>query len=751
MSPRCCGADSATPTPTGREAEALGRCESRCVHQFAVARRLARVGNEADLSRLSSGLQAHSLAYWPIAKHLLMLATSDDRYRRLVECVPVDTVEGLRTQVLGAFNRGAPAVLADVLAQVPAELLVTGVRVLESPPDSCLPVALEAVLGCLPDVSAADLPRVTTTTAALVVRAGPTALRDVITAIVARANELTHHPVSSVLSRFIGQVDPGQDMLSEFVSAYETLPEAARAAVLRKVAADPPNPALDHTLIRNAVRVDMPAGAAEDAATLLYRGWQDANLRAKLSWASWQDMFERDMLARWDSCQVRLLARLCADGSVPPDEVMATAFGPSKVARDRYTNVVRYLADRAPDTVLARLRTLDEDLGRGAVGTLCSVLKHMGDEVPDADRPTLVRLLERHLHLDDRRVWPTMMKLSGSRVELLRPIAEHLTAQADENRRRIAFDKVFKDLGPLAIAELATQLRALLPTSHPKDGARRARLEGTLSPYSADARDWVERQLADGTSRPEASAAAAAAVAALDDWSPGGLQETGLPWLTRLLNSPWPNAVRVVAEALLAAGVVPLSPEQTRSVLDRLGKSLAALDDTQVQAALLDLLVCTEHEDGLAADVVHGLTAVYRDATAAALADGAPPVAVDHLPALFGQYTRVVSAVAARHLPVPQLRDELEHIVLTVDTGRITNQARRSLASLLQSAIQRHPALLPSIEQLWPNASDANRFAIAEAFTTYDAGTPGVRSLALARRPDCPPDAADYVHDRFPH
>jgi hypothetical protein len=462
-------------------------------------------------------------------------------------------------------------------------------------------------------------------------------------------------------------------------------------------------------------------------------------------------MFEADLPQRWDACQVRILARLCADGTVPTVEVLDKAFSPHDIARDGYTNTVRYLADSNPDAVLTHLRGIDGELSRSEVGTLCSVLNHMAEKVPDPDRPALAALLERHLHLSDRRVWPTIIKLCDTNLDMLRARSLEVAERSDDVVRRSAFDTFLNVLDSSAIAEIADELRELLPEKNPKDGERRARLEGTLTPYSEPAREWVERQITEGKSAPMASTAARATIAALRKWSAEDLQATGLPWLTRLLRSPWPNTVRLVADGLRNAGAVLLDVDQANDVFRRLEESLTDLDDAQVLAALLDLLVAAEHAVGLAADVVRRLLTAYRDATATALASDAPARTVDRLPAVFGQYARTITAIAIRHLTVADLSDEIRHMCTSIDVGRIANNARRPLTSVLHAAVKRYPALLPELEQLWPDAYDSNKRAIAGAITNFEAGTMGMRSLALARRPDCPPEVADFIHAKFPH
>ena len=108
----------------------------------------------------------------------------------------------------------------------------------------------------------------------------------------------------------------------------------------------------------------------------------------------------------------------------------------------------------------------------------------------------------------------------------------------------------------------------------------------------------------------------------------------------------------MVADGLRVVGIAPQRVDQLRDVLNRLAESLNALDDSQVLAALLELLVSAEHATGLAEDIVHDLLTIYRDAMATGLAAGAPVLAMERLHAMFGQYARVTKVVAIRHLPL---------------------------------------------------------------------------------------------------
>ncbi|MEU3183028.1 NACHT domain-containing protein [Streptomyces sp. NPDC006923] len=738
--------------------------------EFAVARLLVRTGADEDLARLATDLRSASPAYWPVAKHLLMMTMNADRYALMAEAVPCDSVEGARTHFLGAFNRGSAPLVKQVSERVWAQsphTLLTSVSVLDKSPPECVGVSLDTLLMCAAGAETAkDLSGVGIAAASLILNSRPEeqaqALRRVVTGIGDGPGKLGHAVVSSVISRLLSQtvkVSPsGPAMVRVLVDAYETLPDAARAEVMSLVATGPGDPALDRSLLVKAVRLPCPQGAVEHATAILVRSWEDTAFRSEVRWPGWADMLETDLPARWDACQVRLAAELCRDETAA-QKLLDTVAGPADVARVRYTNAAKRIADASPELIGRMLLGVGDGLTANALGSVCSVASHVAPLLPAGERRALIAVLDRYASAEPRRVWPATIKLCGGDIGLLRARAATLqdmverAEQGDAPVRTVlqsSFDGFLLILSRRQVAEMKEELRVLC-TDKAEDRVRRARLEGTIALYAAEARDWVGTELLTGQSAKAVSAAARAVINALPELAAAEPHSDAVDWLFGLLESPHSNAVRTVARGL--AETAPLAPLPARHGVAVSGHLVtwAQRDaDAQVQGALLDLLIALDHPPGLDAAVATGVVATYVDIVMDGLRPDSAPRRRTQLPALFLLCTKAVAALGLRHLSDDQVTELVTEVVTRVDSGRIGGRSRRSLASLLETAGLRCPQVLSALEQqLWTAASSANKYAIAECFARVESGTPGHRSLALARRPDCPPEAANHIHDTF--
>ncbi|HEX5121220.1 MAG TPA: hypothetical protein VFW65_39050 [Pseudonocardiaceae bacterium] len=735
--------------------------------EFAVAMLIERTGTDRDLDRLASGLVDGLPSYWPIAKHLLMLTMSADRYDVLSAAVPVNSVEGVRTQFLGAFNRHSADLVAStarrVWARSPALLLLC-VGVFSSCPESCVAPALDVVVDCVGIADADTIPRVCAAAAPLVLRAGALrradALRRVVGAVLARAPEFGFDPTSSVLRRLINETaaaEPAPDLVRALVADYAVLPDAARAEVISLVAGIAADPALDLELLLAATQFECPEGAVEDSTTVLTRRWRDGTAPSALGWAGWPEMLESTLPKRWEAVQVRLVANLCTEETVA-DELMSRATAPGGTVRDRYTNAAKYLADADPRLVCRAVLALDgTTMAADAIGTVCSVASHMAASLSADQRHALIGMLDRYAPLDRRRVWPTVVTLCGREVDLLRARAAAVVAflraegGQDPAARTVARSVVntyLNELDGSIVSRLADDLRPLCAGDKPADRISRARLEGMSTPYSAASRDWVTEQLSHGNSSTAAKAVVAAATAALDVWSDDDLAATGLPWLFGLVHSQFSTAVQTVALGLVAVGKrLPLPSRYGGQIARRLVTSVRRGEDTQVHSALLELLITMANQDGLDRDVVATVIATLLDAVRTGLDRQVNPRSP--VSALFPQLVRSITTIGLRMMSFDEVAALVADIVTTIDVGRIAGRAERSLASLLTAAIAGHPLLLARLTDWWAASSTANKQAIAECLAVQEAGTLGPRSLALARRPDCPPTVAAYIHRKF--
>jgi hypothetical protein len=736
--------------------------------EFAVARLIMRTGTDEDLNRLGTGLADGLASYWPIAKHLLMLTMSADRYQLMSAMVPVRSVEGVRAQFLGAFNRDNADLVTATAQRVwteSPELLLSSVSVFESCPESCVAPALDVLLDCVGIADADTIPKVCTAAATLVLRADgprrPDALRRVVGAVLARAEVFGFDPTSSVLRRLIRMTvatTPAADLLRTLVADYAALPPAPRAEVISLVAATVDEPTLDAELLLVATRFNCPEGAVEGSATVLVRGWRDDALRTALGWPDWPAMLEATLPRRWEAVQIRLVASLCTDETVA-NELLAKVSAPGGIVRDRYTNAAKYLADLAPQLVCRAVLALNlTTMTADAIGTVCSVVSHIATRLPGDERHALIEMLDRYAHIDRRRVWPTIVKLCGSEVDLLRARAvatlEYLRVASPQDTTamtvvRSVLNTYFNELDAAIVSQLAADLRPLCAGDKPVDRTGRARLEGMSTPYSAAARDWVTDQLVHGRSSNAAKSAAAGVVAALAAWSDDDLAAEGLPWLFGLLHSPFPTAVQRLATGLVELNRrLPLPLTRAAEVAGLLVASVRRGQDTQAHSALLELLVTLAHLGELDRDVVDTVITTYREAVRSGIEqrpnDNRSPVS-----ALFPLLVRSISAIGFLMMSFDEVSALMTDIVTTIDVDLIASRAQRSLASLLTSAITHHPLLLPRLTEWWAAGSAANKQSIAECLALQEAGTLGPRSLGLARRQDCPPDVADYIHRKF--
>ncbi|WP_328493373.1 NACHT domain-containing protein [Streptomyces sp. NBC_00414] len=732
--------------------------------EFAVARLLAGAGDEQDLARLGKGLRSALQAYWPIARHLLMMTTSDDRYETLAEAVPLDDVEGVRAQLYGAFNRRSSALVAEVTEEVwnisPA-LLVACVKVLRNSPEECVQESVEVLLRCVRTSDAKDMSRVVETAASLLAPSPPEyrmrTLRRVLDGLISRADELGHECVSSVLARLLAlTVRSGgaeADLGPMLVEVYPGLPEAARAEVIRLVAGSPGNGLLDRSLLLTALRFPCPSGAVDNVTTVLLRAWEDPVFRDKAGWRDWRAVLKAVHPERWQTCQVRLVAGLCRNEEVAR-ALLADLAGSEDTARDKYTNAAKAIADADPDLVRQALLGFGDGLTASALSSACSVANHLADGLRAEDRPELVGLFSHYVTADPRRVWPTVIKLCGDDMDLLRARADQLDTVVQAAERGTAgartvllstFDAFLQCLGPAQIAEMHETLLALCAT----DRARRARLESTAAFRSAEARCWIRRELMDGNAG-AASAAARTMAGQLHTAAVTDPDSEAVPWLVSLLDSPHSNVVRVLARGLADnASVLPLRDSYGTDVQEQLVKWATRDSDAQVQSALLDLLVAVERSAGLDRRLAVGVVDLYFDILMDGLGPDAPPKRKEQLPALFPLFGKSFTTLGIKYLSHEELTKRVEDVVTRIDAGKIAGRSVRALASLLVPLARRYPQVLSRLEQLWPRMPAGNRQATAECFFQIERGSPGTRSLALARRPDCPLDTANYIHGKF--
>ncbi|MFF2555119.1 hypothetical protein ACFVUS_29230 [Nocardia sp. NPDC058058] len=740
--------------------------------EFAIARHLARAGSPDDLRRLHDALTGSGVsAFSAVARHMVMLECTDHRYAELATGIPDTTVEGVRLHFAGAFNRGSPELVAQVHSRIGVTsrpLLLDCVDVLASATSKCAAAALAVVVDCLSGETTRDQ---AAPADSLVHAAGRTAstlyrrmdpaeqahgLAKALDGLLDASGGADKGARSSVLSRFVSDVLAGaigDDSLRVLIDRYTLLPEATRARILAAIAALPRDRGHDESLLAVAVQHACPSGAVDHLVGLVARNWSDTDLRDTLGWQSWKAFLDLRLKERWDACQVRVVSGMCAD-PVIATEVVDTFFGAGKAVTDRYTNVAKFIAEHHQDLVVDAVLHLDAKLDGAQVGLACTVLNFIADRLTSTERATALTLLGHWLTYDERRVRPTMIKVSDSEIPLLlQRIAElRDRAAADSHAHsviRSAVDTFMNALPDSVLSRIADDLRPLVGGGDPEDRWRRARLDGLVAAYSDTARERAAAEIRAGGVK-GATAAANGVVTSAAARAETTLSESEIDWMAKLLESPHANAVRVIATQLHTLHPIrPLSGRHTELVVRRLTNALTR-DDPQTVGALLDLLTDLERTVGLPDSTVLQIIDAFRHEVESRLSPESPSPRRSDLPALFNQYKRSVSALGVRHLTNEQLERLVTELLQTVDIGRIAGRTERVLAHLLIVVSERDPRLLSVLERLWPDISDANKAAIAECFMVKETGSLGVRSRALAARSDCPIEVKNAIYRKFP-
>lgn len=746
--------------------------------EFAVARHLATHGTEADLARLESGLRSNTPAYWAIARHLLQVEASTARFEELSTFVPADSVEGVRIHVQGAFTQDDPRLVEQVTQVVKAthpDVLVAASSVLDLPPANCTAVALEAALWCLQHADRSMVTKVAVTTATLI-RAvagdSQTAALDQALSILLAHPDLDEVSGRAVIRRILQQtVAMGADGVDRrmLVRRYDDVPEPARAEIVAAVRREGSDDSLATALVVEALRSPCPSGAVEDMTSVLVRVWEHPAVRAAAGWSDWRSMLEIDLPDRWDACQVRLARHISADPGIAR-QVLATAFDSTTVvARDRYTNAVMFIADDQPYLVArAIVDAASADVSSAVIGTFAGAAIHSASKLDEATRADLGESLRKYLTAHPRKVWPAVIKLHSGDIGRLRDYLRELQRFAADEAAglmhgqvavRKAFDAIVNSANADVVRQLEPDLKLLCASSEPADLERIAQLRGLMTPISATARDWVSEQLLTGQRHKLASAAAQTVVDSLDDWTEPTWTTVGVPWLLGLLASRHPTAVLKLATAIAQRSEkLTFTADWATTVVDRVIASLAAGEDSQVQTALVRLLVRIDQSIGLQTTQTGQIVDAYIAAVRIALSSPRPDRS---LPATFARLTEVILSLALKHYPAQDCGNVLYTVLTEFDSAALANvdqrtqddvagRARRNLASMLIGVVRKHPVLLSRVEEAWDRSSASNKAAIAECVATTEYGTAGIVSLKLARHPDCPTETANYIHDRFP-
>lgn len=745
--------------------------------EYAVARHLAIRGTEADLDRLEDGLRAAIPGYWAVAKHLLMLEIDPGRLQDLAAHVPRDSVEGIRIHFQSALAHDdghlVERLAADLKERRPA-LLIASVGVLEPAAGSCVGPALDVALWCLDSADQASFPRVAMTVGPLIAAAEPgqqpAALERALDLCRQRVTVKGRRHFGPVVRQLLEQavaVDATGIDLGMLIDRYGKLPEAARAWVLATVRRGGDDQ-LKTRLIVRALRLKCPTGAADDAAALLISVWQDPGVQAAAGWSDWPSMLGAALPDRWISCQLQLMRHLCADRATAL-ELLKAAFDPqTSTERTQYTNAVLNLAEDDPDLVSQAVVKVPRTTSNGVLGTMATVASSLATRVNATTRLELADALDGYLPDHPQPIWPVVIKLTCDNPVRLRQYIDRLTRFAAEDANglmhgratvRRGFGAIVYSAAPAVVRELETELRALFPSPDPADVEQIARLQGRLTPVSADARDWVSQQILEGTRSKVAKIAAQVTVESFDDWDHEEFRQSGLAWLLGLLASKHPYALQVVVAAVERRSRTLQLPEAWGPVaVDRLVRSLAAGGDQQVQTALIRLVAAIDRATGISTADAALIIEAHLEVARAAF-ERSSAVSSSARSAAYARLLDAIVTLGTAHLGPQELGVLAVRLLTTIDSAAViwrekpgadrSGIPRKNLADTLIRIVATQPPVMPRLEEAWPQSSASNKAAIAECVAEVEAGTRGVVSLGLARRVDCPPEVANLLHARF--
>ncbi|MGN2638635.1 hypothetical protein ACTD5D_21175 [Nocardia takedensis] len=750
--------------------------------EYAVARRLRRAGDDEDLARLRSGLERSAVpTFWPVARHLAVLEMDDPRYERVCEAIPLTEVEGVKIQLLGAFRRRAPHHVENIAATVVSTSpthLDTNATVLAQATPECQQAAMAVLIGRIGSAPPKILSRLFTAAAELLERLSDDrqrarAVGSVLDALTGREPALSKELLASVSTRFsaavLAQRDGHDPAVESLVARYRELPASTRREIVTAIARAEPDPARDTDLLMVAITVPCPERAVEEMTAILIRTWPVPRFRERIEWDGWRAVLDNVLEERWVACQVRLVAHLCRDLAVAEAvfDVATTGTVTDEVS-DRYVNVAKYIADSHRDMVMARIRGLGPRLSTTAVGVVCEVVTHIADSFDRTERDDITAALTQWLDIVERTVWPAMIKTAGTEADLL---AARAHALLDYHRRGgnpsvvgSSFDTFIntQTAQPATLVPLAEYLYPLVRGENTDSWARRAVLDGLLCAYSTEARQRAT-VCVHGQRTKSAAAAAKGIAAALEGWPTPRIDDATVAWLFELLETTHANVVQVITGKLCELHTrMTLPISRAENIAQRLSRSPARNEDPQTAAVLLRLLTIIDRDhdtrppsegdefggrldDKLVQRVIAKLSNAFRDL----LPDTVAPRRRRNLPALFNVYKQSLTALGIAHLDQSEIEDHAVEILINIDIDTIAGRTQRPLAHLLIKLARRRPHFLNRLEQLWPQVSDAGKNTIAECFTTIEAGTTGHRSLALARRPDCPVDTAGEIYSIF--
>jgi hypothetical protein len=763
--------------------------------EYTIARRLATSGSAEDLTQLRGLLADPHSFLWPVARHLLMQASSDHRYHDLAKAVPTTTPEGTLVRLLAARTRRSPKLLlatARTIQDQNAKLLHSVATTLAGCPPECHDAALTIVVPMIGKADTKHLSELTRTAGELLGRADSVArarhLPQALDLVQRQEKNVSQDIWLSLPANLVEPVctqEPDRDIRALCHARYAQLGVRAQRALLRAQLDACLRGASDGidglaTLAPAMLAAGCPAEMPEqEPVELLQRCWSDPNIRASLGWASWRDLLDAGLPHRWDAAQVRVTARLAGDPSIRA-ELLANVLGDTEMRfPDRWINAAEFVADAHPTEVIETLCGLTGELSRRAVGALAALSNQVANNADRRDRIALIDVLARHQTAHPRRVWGAQIKMAGPEADLQKELltafeAVNATTSASgwPSVRTSALDTWLHVASPRFLASAADRFRSLLPESGGKATVARAEFEGCIAAIDTTARGWVARQLRQGVSSTASGTAVVALGRSMEVLS-ARADPLLVDWIMSMLPSRHVDATRRLCELLADSTITPDNVLRDRadnwpdglwtagpaavslpySVLPRLRTAVEAGEDSQLWSALVKLLKRLDAMSPMPGSTARAVLDLFTKPVRAIpkrLADGSDERLRTELASILNRWVDVVGVIGGKHLPAPELEASVLDTLAGWDCQDLGQQARRPVARVLLGLLHRNPAMAARLaDDWWPASGPGTKWAIAEALTVYERKTPGHRSVMLARRTDCPPDLAAWIHRRL--
>lgn len=775
--------------------------------EFAIALYLAEVGGDAELARLCSALQDPHSFLWPVARHLLLQRSADDRYRDLQAAVPQRTSEGALFHLLAAQTRESPELLvalAQTLSEHDPLLLQSLVPLLADAPASCAHAALKISVPMLKDIGSNLITKATHTVGTVLARTSASLRADylplALDLVARRKQELPwdtwlNLPENLIKAICSAGMDPDLEQLLH--GRYAELGVCAQRVILRAGLTAPPSAVSDtasakspwRTLADAMLSVECPPEMSEDEPVeLLRRCWETEEIRRDRGWGDWRDLLQADLPARWDSAQVRLVSELAREPGVRRNLLAAVLSDTPLQFRDRWINAAKFVAGNAPGEVVTCLLGLPTTLGREAVGSAATLSNQIAGGLGRSERERLIVALTRFEQVDPRVVWPALIVLAGPDVDLHRKLLE-LFAEVglpdeDDGAETAESGKMWEVVRAsvldrwlhMAPTEFLTQsredFRTLLPAAGGRATQRRAKFEGRIALHEDQAREWLRDQVLKGPSAVSARVGISAVKGAAET-EQLSLTPSLVAWLLQVLPTRHTDAAQQITSILIdkelapdfaLAGATPehagidhqvpdgegdLSSAARTAAVARLESAVDSQEDTQLSLALIDLLVRLDNLRPLPArDVRRVINKMSEPVLGIAerLKESVTQQSKAEMTSDLNRWAYTIGALGLRRLPAAEVEGTVRQALVGWDSHHLGTQ---TVVKVLLGVLNHSPS--PGfatwlVNELWPVTGLGTKLAIAEAIAMHERTTPSHNALALARRSDCPPEVAACIH-----